>query len=328
MLLKPSNKNLIGIVVAASAISVGIIIYGSSQLQQVSKPSSNKAVAAPEILKVSALGRIEPEAKVISIAGPLTLDGDRIKEILVKESDQVRSGQLLAVLDSVDRLENSVQEAETQVGIARAKLRQVQAGAKSGDIRAQQATVQRIQAQSSGDIRVQQELIARLIAQYEGDKAAQQATIDRLTAEYNVAQAEYQRYQQLYSEGAISNSVIDSKRLALETSKQELKEAKAVLDRINSTANKQLAEARVALNRIGATADQQISEAKATLSSVREVRGVDVQLAQAELKNAQANLERTKTELDKAYIRAPISGTVIKINKRVGEKIPIGMGGG
>jgi HlyD family secretion protein len=327
MLLKPSNRNLIAFVVAAGVISVGIIIYGSSQLQQVSQPVSNQALAAPERQKVSALGRIEPEAKVISVAGPLTLDGDRIKEILIKESDRVRNGQLLAILDSVDRLENAVQEAEAQVDIARAKLRQVKAGAKSGDIRAQQATVQRLQAQSIGDFRAQEELIARLIAQYEGDRAAQQATIGRLTAEFNIAQAEYQRYQQLFKEGAISNSVIDSKRLALETSRQELNEAKAVLDRIDSTANKQLAEARITLNRIGATTNQQISEAKATLSSVEEVRSVDIQLAQAELKNAQANLERTKTELDKAYIRAPMAGTVIKINKRVGEKIPIGMGG-
>lgn len=327
MLLKPTNKSLIALVIGATIISAGIIIYGMSQLRQLGENSSEKVVTVPEKPKVTALGRIEPGTEIINIAAPLTLDGDRIQEILVKENDQVREGQNLIVLDSRDRLEVAVKEAEAQVEISRAKLRQVQAGAKLGDIRAQEATVGRVQAQSYGEVRAQQEIIARLQAQFQGDRAAQEATISRLTAEYKVAEAEYQRYQKLYTEGAISTSFLDSKRLDLETARQELNEANAILNRIDTTANKQLAEAKVTLNRLDATANQQIREAKATLTSVREVRSVDIELAQAELKNAEVALERARTELEKAYIRAPITGTVLKINKRVGEKIPIGMGG-
>jgi HlyD family secretion protein len=158
-------------------------------------------------------------------------------------------------------------------------------------------------------------------AQWQGDKIAQQATIKKLEAELNNAQSEYERYQKLYSEGAISNSLFDSKRLSLETAKQQLDEAKAVLARINSTASRQLAEAKVSLVRINATGTKQVSEAKATLTSIAEVRPVDVQTAKMEVENAIAALKRAQTDLQAAYIKAPSTGQILKIHTRVGEKI-------
>ena len=44
-------------------------------------------------------------------------------------------------------------------------------------------------------------------------------------------------------------------------------------------------------------------------------------LAQTEVESAIANLNRAKTELEAAYIRAPMTGQIIKIHTRVGEKI-------
>ncbi|MFM6280266.1 MAG: HlyD family secretion protein, partial [Dolichospermum sp.] len=124
-----------------------------------------------------------------------------------------------------------------------------------GEIAAQQAIVERIKAQYAGDKQAQAENIARISAQWEGDRIAQIATINKLTAELKNAEAEYKRYQQLFSEGVISSSVIDSKSLNVETAKQILNESQAVLKRINTTANKQLAEARIALNRINNTSN-------------------------------------------------------------------------
>jgi HlyD family secretion protein len=227
----------------------------------------------------------------------------------------------VAILDSRDRLQTAVLQAEKQVKVSQAKLAQVKAGAKTGDIQAQKANIERLQAQSTGDRQAQEEAIARYVAQWQGDRIAQQATISKLAAELNNAQAEYQRYQQLYAEGAISNSAIDSRRLSVETAKQQLGEAKAVLNRINTTANRQLAEAKATLNRINATGSKQVTEAKGTLSSIAEVRPVDVQLAQTEVENARASLKRAQTELEAAYIKAPMAGQILKIHTRAGEKI-------
>ncbi|MEA5616361.1 ABC exporter membrane fusion protein [Cronbergia sp. UHCC 0137] len=322
LLLKPNHQKLIGLIITATVMTGGIIFYGISRFGQVGKMELSEAAQTTQIsVKVSALGRLEPETEVIRLSAPLALDGDRVAEVLVKEGDKVKAGQVIAILDSRDRLQDEVLEGENQVKVAKAKLAQVQAGAKSGDIQAQEATVERIEAQFQGDTRGQKEAIARIEAQWEGDKIAQGATIRKLEAELNNAQAEDQRYQQLYQDGAISSSLIDSKRLSVETAKQQLNEAKAVLNRINTTASKQLAEAKVELNRLKATGNKQIREAKATFNSIAEVRPVDVRLAQTEVESAIAALKRAKTDLKAAYIKAPIAGQIIKIHTRAGEKI-------
>ncbi|HIK04550.1 MAG TPA: ABC exporter membrane fusion protein [Trichormus sp. M33_DOE_039] len=323
LLFKLTNQGLITLVIAATAVTTGILVYAVSQFGQIGKTAASDSTVKTEAIapKVTALGRLEPETEVIKLSAPLVLDGDRVAELLVEEGDQVRAGQVVAILDSHARLKTAVLQAEKQVRVAQAKLNQVKAGAKSGDILAQQASVERLQAQSLGDITEQRESVARIEAQWQGDRIAQVATIRKLEAELNNAEAEYKRYQQLYSEGAISNSAFDTRRLSVETAKQQLDEAKAVLNRINTTASKQLAEARVALNRINATSRKQVSEAKATLTSIAEVRPVDVQTAQAEVEDAIASLKRAQTELEAAYITAPMAGQILKIHTRVGEKI-------
>ncbi|WP_427158116.1 ABC exporter membrane fusion protein [Aliinostoc sp. HNIBRCY26] len=323
LLLNSGNQRLITLVIAATAVTTGILVYAGSQFGQIGKTVATDSTVQTEqsTPKITALGRLEPETEVIKLSAPLVLDGDRIAEIRVEEGDRVQAGQVIAVLDSHARLKTAVLQAEKQVRVAQAKLNQVKAGAKSGDILAQKASVERLQAQSLGNIIEQRESIARIEAQWQGDRIAQVATIRKLEAELNNASAEYQRYQQLYSEGAISSSAIDSKRLSLETAKQQLDEAKAVLNRINATASKQLSEATVALSRINATSRKEVSEAKATLTSIAEVRPVDVQAAQAEVEDAIAALRRAVTELEAAYITAPMAGQILKIHNRVGEKI-------
>ncbi|MFB2980494.1 ABC exporter membrane fusion protein [Microseira sp. BLCC-F43] len=371
------NKQIIGLIVVATAVSGAIAYYGVSQFGgRVGETTASQTVETPPpVIKVTALGRLEPEAEIIRLSAPLALDGDRVAQLLVKQGDRVEKGQVVAILDSRDRLQDALLQAQKQHQVAVAKLAQVKAGAKAGEIAAQKATIERLQAQLQGDKIAQQETIARIEAQWQGDKTAQQetiarieaqwqgdktaqieaiariqaqwqgdktaqqATIKKLEAELNNALAEYQRYQQLHREGAISNSAFDSKRLIVETAKQQLSEAKAILDRINTTGSKQLSEAKaildrinttgskqlseakVTLNRINATGREQVREAAATLNSIAEVRPTDIQAAQAEIDHAIAATRRAQTDLNQAYIKAPIAGQILKINTRVGEKI-------
>ncbi len=276
LLFKPKNQGLIASMIAATAMTAGIIIYGISNFGQIGKNSiieSKPIVPMPQV--VTALGRIQPETEVLKLSAPLALDGDRIAEVLVKEGDKVNAGRVIAILQSRDLLKNSVIQAQKQVRVAQAKLQQIKVGAKLGEIQAQVASLDRIKAQYAGDKQAQAENIARISAQWEGDRIAQLATINKLTAELKNAEVEYQRYQQLCAQGAISNSVIDSKLLNVETAKQALIESQAILNRTNTTANKQLAEAKISLNRINTTSNQQISEAEAKLHSIAEVRPVN-----------------------------------------------------
>lgn len=274
----------------------------------------------PENPRIAALGRIEPEADVLQIAPPSALENDRLLELRVKEGDSVMPGAILAVLDSRDRLQDSLRQAQTQVAIAEAALAQVQGGAKTGEINAQKAQIQRLKAQREGDIAVQRAAIAKLQAQWQGDRLAQQSTIRRLVAELDNSQLEYRRYKQLEAEGAIARSLLDSKGLALAVAQQQLKEAQTILRRLDATSDRQLRESQAALDRTQRTGRNDIDEAEATLDRIREVRPVDVQAAVAQLADSKAALKGAETALDKSYIRSPIAGKVLRIRSRAGEK--------
>ncbi|MBF2067742.1 MAG: ABC exporter membrane fusion protein [Calothrix sp. C42_A2020_038] len=240
---------------------------------------------APARVAVTALGRIEPLGEVRKLTAPSSLSGVRVEKIFVKEGDTVRAGQVIAWLEGYARTSAGLQQALDKVGIARAKLAQTQAGAKISDMNAQKATISRLQATIQGEV------------------ATTQATIARLQAQLNNARTENNRYQQLYRQGAVSASVADEKRLQLQTVSQQIREVKAGLNRTTNTLK------------------DQIKEAKAKLGSLSEVRPVDIQLAQAELKSAISAATQSKAEHELTYIKSPISAKVLKVHAKTGEVI-------
>ena len=279
---KPLVKNLPALIVGLAVI-VGGVTYRLTQADTSQTEAPTQVM--PEIKTVTALGRLEPSGEIIQISVSSAAEGNQIDELLVNEGDEIEKGQTIAVLDSRDRLEAALNQAQEQVRVAQANLAQIKAGAKTGEIQAQEAAIARIEAERSNDI------------------MAQEATVSRIEAEVNNAQVEYQRYQTLYRDGAISASERDSKYLALKTAKEQLAEAKANLNRIKSSQQEQLAEA------------------KATLNKIAEVRPVDVEVAAAEVKQAQAAVKTAQAELNKAYIKSPQTGTVIKVLTRPGEVV-------
>ena len=265
-----------------------IFAMGGIAAYTFSKPSStekelNSVPSAPEIKTVTALGKLEPSGEVIQVSAPSSTQGDRVEELLVKKGDNIVKGQVMAILNSRDRAAADLKQAEEKVRVAQASLAQIKAGAKTGEIKAQQSAIARISAERSNDI------------------AAQKATLARLEAEQKNAKVENQRYQQLYADGAISASEKDSKQLTFET------------------AQKQLEEAKVNLQRIETVKQEQIKEAESTLERIAEVRPVDVEVAASEVREAQAAAQAAQAELDLAYIKAPITGRVIDILTRPGE---------
>ncbi|AFZ32763.1 ABC exporter membrane fusion protein, DevB family [Gloeocapsa sp. PCC 7428] len=280
---KGANRKLIGLIILATLITGGIAYYGISQFGQRKTPQPTATL--PVVKKVTALGRIEPEGEVIRLSAPLALDGDRISQILVQEGDSVQAGQVVAILDSRNRLQDALQQAQEQVKVTQARLAQVKAGAKQGEIQAQQATITRLEAELAGEI------------------ATQNAAIARWRSEVRNATAEYNRFGQLYQQGAVAASSLDSKRLIAET-------AQAQLDEAQQTQSKTIESLQA-----------QLQQARATLNQISEVRPVDIQAAQSEVEEAIASVNRARTDLAQAYIKAPKSGQILKIHARVGEKI-------
>ncbi len=284
---KPSNplvKLTPTLIVGLTLLIAGTAVYTLRQ-SSLSQAESVIETVIPKITTVTALGRLEPIGEIIEVSVSSSADGNRIEELRIREGEEVKQGEIIGVLDSRDRAKAALRQAEARVAVAQANLARVKAGAKTGEIQAQKAAIARIEAERSNDI------------------AAQTAMVSRMEAELRNAQIEYRRYQQLFDDGAVSESQKDNKKLILETAQEQLTQAKANLSRIRTAQQ------------------QQIAEAKATLNKIAEVRPVDVQVAAAEVKEAQAAVATAKADLDRTYIKSPQAGKVIKILTRPGEVV-------
>ncbi|BAY07587.1 ABC exporter membrane fusion protein [Calothrix sp. NIES-2098] len=308
--------------IITALVTAGASVYTVNKFQTDSGKKPEIATPIQPVVKtVTALGRLEPNGEVIKLSAPTTNEGNRVEQLLVKEGDRVKAGQIIAIMDSRDRLQASLGEAQRQVQVAKSRLAQVKAGAKQGEIAARQATVNRLQVELAGSIRTQQATINRLEAELQGQQQSLQATVARVAAEKRNAQADVQRYESLYKEGAISSQEVDRRRLSAETSTQQFIESQATKTRTVATLQQQIAEAKANRDKTIATLQQQINEAKATLDQTAEVRPTDIANAQAEVDSAQATVEKIQAQLNQAYIRAPKAGQILKIHTRAGETV-------
>ena len=235
---------------------------------------------------VTALGRLEPQGGVIDVA-PNILGTSHIlvSELHVQLGDWVEAGELIAVLGNHATHQAAVIEAQQRVNTAAARLAQVQAGAKTGEIRVQEAA------------------IARLNAQLQGDILSQQARIVRLTAELQNTLVENQRYQDLYDEGAISIAELETRQTSSTVIQEQVREAETLLTQIQTAGN------------------QEMRQAEANLERIQEIRPADITLAHEELKTASASLQGAQIALEQTYVRAPVAGQILQVYVQAGELV-------
>ncbi|NJK30779.1 MAG: response regulator, partial [Acaryochloris sp. SU_5_25] len=289
--ISPRRRRWIPILLIAAGVSAIATLgfYSFTLLRSASQKSSPQIASGPPttlpLKNIAALGRLEPQGEITRLSAPNSLEGSRIDQLLIKEGDLVKAGQVVAILDSQTSRLRAWRQAQSNIVTAQARLAKVKAGAKSGEINAQKAN------------------ILRLTADLNGGVATQEAEIARIEAELGNAQVDYERYRQLYSEGAVSKAEFDNRQLKLETVQNQLSAAQATLKRLITTVQAQK------------------KEAQATLGSIEEVRPVDVEVAQAEVTSAIVAAEKAKADLDLTYICAPINGNVLEVNTRPGEVI-------
>ena len=241
-------------------------------------------------IAVTALGRLEPQGEVIKLSVANAQDS-RVNELLVVEGDRVIAGQLIATLQGLDQKEAELEAAKQNMAVYRVKLEKISVGeAKKAEIQAQEAN------------------IARLQGQLRNESMERQAEIADADAELTNARTNYDRYQNLYLEGAVSKSQRDD-RLELDRRSQA---------RLNR------AEARY--NNTVASLQKQIDREKSILNQLREVRPIDLAEARAELDYANARVRQIESELEDYYVRVPIAGQILKINTLVGEQVDTGQG--
>lgn len=108
-----------------AALLALVLLSGlGTRLWQKREQSKEEARRAIPLLprQVSALGRIEPLDGISQVSVPSSLSNDRVREVLVREGQEVRKGQALAVLESLETLESSVRKSQASMRVAQSKL--------------------------------------------------------------------------------------------------------------------------------------------------------------------------------------------------------------
>jgi HlyD family secretion protein len=252
----------------------------------------------PGVIAVS--GRIEGDDSAVAAK---TMG--RIREITVREGDQVEAGQVIAVLDD-EQIRAREQQAEAAVRQAEARVRlaQHQITVLNEQMRQNEIGVDQARGDAQGKV-----------SEAEGRLAAAEAQLAQAEASYTQAKWDKEAFARLFQRELIAEQ--EARRA------QSTEEAQAA---VVAAARRQVEAARGALM----AAKANLSNPAIRASQVAAVQGQILQ-AQADIAAAQAEAERSRAQLTEARanrqdlrIVAPFTGTVATRTAEPGEVVMAG----
>jgi HlyD family secretion protein len=134
--LRRHRGALLGGLACLTLLGVGLVSLKQEPQKAQTQPVPAK-VPAPT--KITALGRLEPQGEVFAVSSSGNgSTSDRVAQVLVEEGSQVKAGQVIAILDSRDRLQAVFEKAKGDVQSLDAQLR--------GERAVETATIERLNA--------------------------------------------------------------------------------------------------------------------------------------------------------------------------------------
>ncbi len=297
---------VIVLVVLAGGYLLATQVFFRSQQPQ---PQTAKVQRGTLVASVGASGALQANNDVV-----LTFQSSgTVAEILVKEGDRVTKGTPLARLDRTD-LQLQVQQAEANLASAQARLDQVKAGATEKDIQVAQAQLKSAQARYQQTVQTRPQDLASAQAQLEQAQARLDALLKGPTPEDIASgQAKVQQAQQnLERTKSSASSAKEQARLAMEQAADNLRDAQnkwntaywdyvhastyetdPVTGRsINDRQIQQYKDAADAAWLAVQQAQEALDKAKVAYQDAQNQEVAQVQSAQAQLDDAQAQLQK------------------------------------
>lgn len=272
------------------------------------QPSQNPIATDPRVA-VHALGRLEPASRILELAPESGNEGATLRELLVHEGQDVPAGATLAVLDNHTRREASVAEAHAALSAAKAKLAQVKAGPKAGDVAAQEAALALTQQQirvARRELDRAQELHQRKALTIE-ELDTKQSELDQLTIEQQRA-------------AALLDSLREIRETDVQAAAAEVDRAQAVLASAETQLNASTLRAPVAgrILRIHVRPGERLAQ-----DGVMELGDVRQMQAVAEVFEADVSLLATGLKADVVVDGSgdKLEGTVVEIGQVVARKV-------
>ena len=257
-----------------------------------------RSAVSPGVLAVS--GRIEGDDSAVAAK-----TSGRIREMTVREGDQVEAGQVIAVLDDEQiRARETQAEAAVRQAEARVRLAQHQITVLNESMRQSEIGVDQARGDAQGKV-----------SEAEGRLAAAEAQLAQAEASYTQAKWDREAFARLFQRELIAEQ--EARRA------QSTEEAQAA---VVSAARRQVEAARGALM----AAKANLSNPAIRASQVAAVQGqilqaqADIAAAQAEAERAQAMLQEARANRQDLRIVAPFAGTVATRTAEPGEVVMAG----
>ena len=245
-------------------------------------------------------GRIEGDDSAVSSKAM-----GRLLEAKVREGDEVKAGDVIAVLDD-QQLRDRVTEAQATVAQSEARLQVARRQIAILEEQLQQNSVETGQSKVDAQGRVRQA---------QGDLSAAEADLDQQEAAYKLALFDKDAYTRLAQSGAVSErqgkqaeTTADTQAALVAASKRKVEAARGALATAEATlSNPDIRTLQAAM------VHRQIAQQESDIASAV----ADEQHARAELQEAQAN----RKDLT---VTAPFDGTVVTRTAEPGEVLTAG----
>ncbi len=317
-----------------------------------SSPSAEKQTTTVSVQKA----RSGDVSKTVSVTGSIVALQDvslsakqagRLTEVLVREGDTVKAGQILARVDDRD-LRSQLRSSEAAVTSARAKLEQAQAAyaqqlaQTDASIDSAQAALNQQTATSAAQVRSAESKLASakaaLSTTLEGarpeERKQTEAALASAEANSRKAESDLRRYKKLHDAGAISDAEYDkyvssrdvaladlnSKRAALRmqqegSRRQDIQQAKETV--------RQAEEALRQANAARATDDVRRADLNTAIAGRKQnrVKQADIEAAKASLQEATSAAAIAQQALSDSMVRAPIAGRVSERSAEPGQVV-------
>jgi len=192
--VKTKWKIVIGVLLAVAAIGGTVASIRWSQSAQVTVQTATAAKSDLTSV-VTASGEVKPKTYTNLGANAQ----GRVMELMVKEGDHVRHGQIVARIESIQA---------------------------TADVEQQKASIASAESDSTASeagLKVQDDTIK-----------TQRATSDRTTADLDLAKINYDRYEQLYKAGVVPKSDFDQRKSTYDSQVAGLREAELRLEQLIS----------------------------------------------------------------------------------------------
>ena len=259
---------------------------------------------------ISASGRIE--VTEVNVGSKVT---GRIIALTVDEGTDVKQGQLIATLEG-DELEAQLRQARAAQQSAEAKLAQARIV-----LRVEPITVKSQIRQAEEALRATEERLGLLRTGPRTQEIEEgRANLRQAQARLDIARLTRDRSRALLTDGAISKQEVDRTDTDYDAAEAAMRAARERLGTLEEGSRAEdIRMAQAERDRAAAA----LEAARAGAATV-DIRAQEVQVAEAAVREAQANVKRLETQVAELQVFAPLDATVLTKAVEVGEVVAAG----